>query len=196
MQLDDMKDAWTNIGQTPGGASLDELTAGLRRMRRIVFWRDAREILAAAVVSPIFVWAGWGFQSVGAPLAARLAVALILAGMLLIVAVLLWARHPRASVGSSVGEHLRAELTCVDRQIWILHNVAWWYVGPVLVGVNLLVATARGATSMFAIAYLVVTLAASVLIVWLNRWGARGLRPLRDSVLRSLEDVREPQTER
>jgi hypothetical protein len=147
-------------------------------------------------VTPIFVWVGWGFQSIGAPLAARLAIVLILASMLFIVAVFLWARHPRASAGSSVGEYLRAELTYVDRQIWILRYVAWWYVGPCWAGVNLLIVALRGATSRFAIVYFVVTLGASVFIVWLNRQGARGLRPVRDSVLRALEDVREPQRER
>jgi hypothetical protein len=196
MELDDLRGAWTSIGQAAGGASVDESIARLRRLRRIVFWRDLREILAAAVVSPIFAWAGWGLQMHGGPLAARLSIVLILAGLLLIVAVLLWARRPRSAAASSVGDRLRVELIYIDRQLAILRQVAWWYVGPVLLGVDLLVVTARGARSTFAIVYVVATLAISVLVIWLNRRAARRLQPIRDSVLRSLEDVRDRQTDR
>jgi hypothetical protein len=47
-------------------------------------------------------------------------------------------------------------------------------------------------TSAFA---RVVTLAVGILLVWLNRRMAQHLRSLRDSLLRGLEAVREPQTE-
>jgi uncharacterized iron-regulated membrane protein len=46
------------------------------------------------------------------------------------------------------------------------------------------------------IAYALVTLAVSGFMVWANRRAAHRLRPLRDSLLRELEAVREPQTER
>jgi len=196
MELDDLKGAWANAGQTAGGASLDELIPRLRRLRRGLFWRDAREIVAAAVLFPIFAWIGWIGQLRREPLAPRIGIALLLAGLVLIVAVLLWARRPRASAGSSVGEHLRTELAHMDRQIFIARYVAWWYVAPVFVGINLFIAGVRGATSMFAITYAIVTLAVSVLIVWLNRRGAQKLRALRDSLLRGLEAVHESPTER
>jgi hypothetical protein len=193
MELDDLKGAWTNAGLTAGGASHDDLIPRLRRLRRRVLWRDAREIAAAAIVFPIFTWIGWLLQTRGGPLVARLSIALILASLLLIVAVLVWARHPRARVGSSMHEHLRAELTHIDRQISILQHVAWWYVGPLTVGVNLFVAGVKGAHSAFAIRYGVITLAGGVFLVWLNRRAARGLRPVRDSLKRGLDAVSEPQ---
>jgi hypothetical protein len=196
MELDDLKGAWANAGQAAGGASLDELIPRLRRLRRGLFWRDAREIVAAAVLFPIFAWLGWIGQLRREPLAPRLGIALLLAALLLIVAVLLWARRPRASAGSSVGEHLRTELAHMDRQIFILRHVAWWYVAPIFVGINLFVAGLRGARSTFAVTYAIVTFVFSVFIVWLNRRGARGLQPLRDSLLRGLEAVRESPTER
>ena len=195
MELDDLKGAWVNAGQTPGGASVDDLLPRLRRLRRGLFWRDAREIVAAAVVFPIFAWLFWIGQLRGEPLAPRLGLALVLAGLLLIVAVLLWARRPRASAGSPVAEHLRSELAHMDRQIFILRHIAWWYVAPILIGVNLFIAGAKGATSMVAITYAIVTLALSILIVWLNRRGARGLRPLRESLRRGLESIGESQEE-
>jgi len=195
MELDDLKGAWANAGQTAGGASLDELIPRLRRLRRGLFWRDAREIVAAVVLFPIFAWLLWIGQLRREPLVPRIGLALVLAGLLLIVAVLFWARRPRASAGSSVGEHLRTELTHIDRQIFIAQHVAWWYVAPIFVGVNLFIAGVRGATSMFVITYAIVTLAFSVLIVWLNRRGARRLGELRDSLLRGLQAVRESQQE-
>lgn len=193
MELDDLKGAWANAGQTAGGASLDELIPRLRRLRRGLFWRDAREIVVAAVAFPFVIWIGLRLQG---HFVARIGVGVMLAGLLLIVAVIVWARRPRARAGSSVGEHLRAELTLLDRQISILHHVAWWYVAPVFVGANLLVAGLAGAHSVFAIAYVIATLAVGVLLVWLNRRMADSLRPLRDSLLRGLEAVRESQTER
>jgi hypothetical protein len=191
MELDDLKDAWGSAGQA-GGASLDELIPRLRRMRRGLLWRDAREIVAAAAGFPVFVWIGSRPEVRGA---ARIGVGLVLAGLLLIVAVVLWARHPRARIGSSMGEHLRAELTLIDRQISILQHVAWWSVAPVVVGCDLFVAGLRGAHSMFAVVYAIVTIGAGVFLIWLNRRGAHRLRPLRDSLLRGLEAVRESQTE-
>jgi hypothetical protein len=194
MELDDLKGAWTNAGQTAGGASPDELIPRLRRLRRLVFWRDAREIAAAAVGFAFFAW--FWRHIPGGHLAARMGTGLILASALLIVAVLLWARRPRTLVGSSMSEHLRAELAHIDRQILILRHVAWWYVGPCTVGVNLFVAGLRGAQSAFAIGYAVITLAGGVFLVWLNRRGARKLRPIRDSLMRSLDALREPQPNR
>jgi hypothetical protein len=196
MELDDLKVAWAKAGQTTGGASHDELIPRLRRLRRTILWRDAREMAAVAILFPVFTWIGWLVQVHGGPLAARIGVGLVLTGFLLIVAVLLWARRPRARAGSSVGAHLRAELTRLDRQISILQHAAWWAVGPILVGVNLFVAGVRSAHSMFAVTYAIVTLGAGVLLVWLNHRGAHKLRPLRDSLLRGLESVRESQTER
>jgi hypothetical protein len=195
MELDDLKGGWATAGQTPGGASLDELMPRLRRLRRGLFWRDTREIVAAAVLFPIFAWFGWIGQLRREPLAPRIGIGLLLAGLLLIVVVLLWARRPRASAGSPVGEHLRAELAHMDRQIFILRHVAWWYVAPIFVGINLFVGGVRGARSTFAVTYAVVTLAFSVFIVWLNRQGARNLRPLRESLHRGLEAVTEPPTD-
>jgi hypothetical protein len=196
MELDDLKGAWANAGQTAGGASLDELIPRLRRLRRGLFWRDVREIVAAAVLFPLFAWLGWIGQLRGEPLAPRIGIALLLAGLLVAVAVLLWARRPRASSGSPVGEHLRSELAHIDRQIFILRHIAWWYVAPIFVGINLFIAGVRGATSMFSITYATVTLAFSVFIVWLNRQGARKLGGLRDSLRRGLDALNESQNER
>jgi hypothetical protein len=192
MELDDLKGAWANAGRREGGASVDELIPRLRRLRRGLFWRDTREIVAVAVLFPFFAWIGWLLQVRGGPLPARIGVGLVLAGLLLIVAVLLWTRRPRASVGSSMSEHLRAELIRIDRQISILQHVAWWYIAPVTVGVDLFVAGVRGVHSMFAVVYVIITLAAGAFLVWLNRRAAHRLLPLRDSLLRGLDAVREP----
>lgn len=196
MELDDLKAAWPDAGQTTGGVSLDELIARLRRLRRMALWRDAREIVAAAVLFPVFAWIGWLVQAHEGPLAARLGVGIVMAGFLLIVAVLLWARRPAAGAGSSVVEHLRGELAYVDRQIFILDHAAWWAVAPVTVGVDLFVEGVRGAHSRFTIIYVVVTVAVGALLVWFNRRGAERLRHLREPLAGGLEALSERQTER
>jgi hypothetical protein len=200
MELDDLKGAWTDAGLTAGGASLDELIPRLQRLRRRIFWRDAREIAAAAVVFAFFAWSWrlWSgrLQVPGDLLVARIGAGVILASLLLIVAVLLWARRPRASPGASMGEHLRVEVTHIERQVSILQHVAWWYVGPCTIGVNLVVAGLTSAHSAFAIRYAVITLVIGVFLVWLNRRAAHKLRPLRDSLQRGLDAIREPETNR
>ena len=137
MELDDLRGAWTSAGHTAGDVSLDELIARLRRLRRRVFWGAVREIAGAAVFFPLFAWFGWLLATRGGPLVSIIGIGLALAGFLLIVAVLIWARRPREYVGASMTEHLRTELTHLDRRILILQHTAWWGFAPVGVGCNL-----------------------------------------------------------
>jgi hypothetical protein len=187
MELDDLKDAWTTAGETAGDTSLEELTPRLQRLRRRIFWRDAREIVAVAFLFPIFAWVGWHNRG---PLTARISIGVILASLLLIVGGLLWARRPRVPLGSSMDEHLRAELRYLDRQISILHHITWWYVAPLTIGVEFLVVAGR-AIRPGVIAYVVVTLAFSAFVVRLNRRGARRLRSMRESLVRGLDVLHE-----
>jgi hypothetical protein len=191
MELDDLKGARANPGRTPGGASIDELIPRLRRLRRGLFWRDVRELAAALVLFPVFAWIGWIGYLRREPLMPLLGIGLTLAGLLVITAVLFWARRPRAAAESPMREHLRAELARLDRQILILRHVAWWYVAPIMVGVNLFIAGARGARSTFAITFAIVSLALSIFIVWLNRTGARQLRALREPLRHGLDAIGE-----
>jgi hypothetical protein len=196
MELDDLKGAWANAGQTTGGASLDELITRLRRVRRKGFRGAAREIAGAAVFFPLFAWFGWLLATHGGPLVSIIGIGLALVGFLLIVAVLVWARRPREYLGASMVEHLRTELAHLDRRIFILQHTAWWGFAPVGVGANLFFAGVNVARPLLVIGYVLFTLAVCGFMVWANRRAAHGLRPLRDSLLRGLEAVRESQTKR
>jgi hypothetical protein len=196
MELDDLKGAWANAGQTAGGASVDELIRRLRRVRRKGFHGATREIAGAAVFFPLAAWLGWFLATHGGPLVSIIGIGLTLVGFLLIVAVLVWARRPHERVGVSLAEHLRTELTHLDRRIFILQHVAWWGFAPVAIGCNLFFAGVNVAHPLVVIGYALVTLAVCGFMVWANRRAVRGLRPLRDSLVRGLEAVSESQNER
>jgi len=124
-------------------------------------------------------------------------IGLALVGFLLIVAVMAWASRPREYLGASMAEHLRTELTHLDRRILILQHTAWWGFAPVGIGANLFFAGLNVAHHpLLVIGYALVTLAVCGFLARANRRWAHSLRPLRDSLLRSLEAVRESQAER
>lgn len=191
MELDDLKGAWTNAGQPPTEASLNDLITRVRGLRRTIFWRSTREIVVAAVLLPFFAWIGWGLATHGAPVVPLIGVGLMIVGLLLIPAVIVWGRRPREYVGSSIAEHLRTQLAYTDRQISIRQHVGWM-LAPGLVGANLFFAGLNVARPIFIIAYVLFTLAIGVLLVRANRRAAHRLRPFRDSLLSGLEAVREP----
>lgn len=46
-----------------------------------------------------------------------------------------WTRQRgRARPDLPLAEFCAVELACVDRQIWLLRNINWWYTGPTLFG--------------------------------------------------------------
>ena len=99
-----------------------------RAFQRTIFWRDAREIGAAALMVPVAVYVA--VQSRPSPLMSTGFALMALSG--LFIAGWLWRsrRGPKAAPEESVAAYGRALLAGYDRQIALLRTAKYWYVLP------------------------------------------------------------------
>ncbi|MGV3485539.1 MAG: hypothetical protein ACO1RT_14070 [Planctomycetaceae bacterium] len=183
MNLDDFKQPWQNQQRELGGQVDHVITAVRSRMSwfdRVIWWRDLRESLAAVLV---FVWFGsyvvWSDEWL-----ARAGAILVMLACVAIVAVLNWARLTGriAKPGLSLQDYCAAELGRVDRQIWLLRYVNWWYTGPIFLGVAVQL-LGMAPPPQVLIFSLIMLLPLGVFIHWLNqRAVVTQLMPLRDEL--------------
>jgi hypothetical protein len=154
------------------------------KFRRTIRWRDARELLAAALVVAVLaptLWSG--------PWLARAGAMLIVAGCGLIFWMLLRARGPALRRDLPLAQVLRAEEARVGAQVRLLETVLWWYIAPLAIGALLVVAGDAGA-SWFTAGYALLVVAMSAGIYWLNRWALRrDLWPRRAELQRLLGEL-------
>lgn len=154
------------------------IQAKARKLDRQIRFRDWRETIAAGLgillIAPMAVHAS--------PLK-RVGVAVVIAGLLLIVVTLARARRaPRAGLDLPVTTRLRAERTRIDAQVELLENVLSWYVGPIAVGTVLMV-IGDGPPWWISACYTALMAVFSWGLFQLNRRAARNyLRPRRDEV--------------
>ena len=193
MDLEELKTVWQERRVEAPALTKEELMSNvmqrLERLRRDLMRRDVHESAAAIVVGAIFAVAAY---FVRAPLAR--AGALVLVGASLMVITVLAAlrlRHGREETApdTSLAEFCRRELAHVDAQIRWTRRVAWWYIAPLLIGVNMFFwgtshSTTAGAVDPIA------TLALSAAIYWLNQRAVqREFLPLRRDLEQSLADL-------
>jgi len=137
MNLDDLREPWQRRNREFTGATLKELAKAVAT-RAATFERDIRRrdwIETAAAVFVIGVFGSCVFQSTF-PLIARLGMALIILGTLEIVIVLHWTRRRGGPPGADLplADYFSGQLVRVERQIWLLRYVNWWYSSPPLIG--------------------------------------------------------------
>ncbi len=193
MDLEELKTVWQERRVEAPALTKEELMSNvmqrLERLRRDLMWRDVHESAAAIVVGAIFAVAAY---FVRAPLAR--AGALVLVGASLMVITVLAAlrlRHGREETApdTSLAEFCRRELAHVDAQIRWTRRVAWWYIAPLLIGVNMFFWGTSHSTTAAAV-YLIATLALSAGIYWLNQRAVqREFLPLRRDLQQSLADL-------
>ena len=119
----------------------------------------------------------------------------MVAGLALIVVTLRRARLTGLArrTDAAVRDFCVAEAANVDAQIRLLRSVGWWYLGPVISGVNLFFFGMRGPT-LDTLGYFAGTLLLAVFIYRLNvRAVTRRLEPMRSQLLAILEQM--PKTE-
>lgn len=152
--------------------------------------RDRRETIAAAMVFLFFL----SFVFVADPSwLTQVGVGLVLAGSALSVWMLRRARRRPmdASAALPLAEVLRSEREKVERQIRLLRNVLWWYIGPLAIGVVLVVVGTDG-LSWYTVGYTVLVAVVSAVIYRLNqREVQRELLPRRQELTRLLHELEE-----
>ena len=195
-EMDRFKMAWQRQPiepslDAPGGAVGASVRQRLEAFHRAIRLRDAIE--TGCAVGGIILF-GYLFVTLHGVLV-KLGAAVIIAGLALIVVTLRRARLTGLArrTDAAVRDFCVAGAANVDAQIRLLRSVGWWYLGPVISGVNLFFFGMRGPT-LDTLGYFAGTLLLAVFIYRLNvRAVTRRLEPMRSQLLAILEQM--PKTE-
>jgi hypothetical protein len=188
MNLDDFKSPWQQQQQQLGGRVDHVINAVRSRMstfNRTIWLRDMRETLAAVGLFAYYSFCLFLPQNWLAKCGAGLG----MLACIIIVAILYWARQKGkvARTDLPVEDYCVAELTRVDRQIWLLRNVHWWYLGPLFIAVAVQIAAIKQDPGGL-ILLLTFILPLFGFIYWLNRVAIRfQLLPLRHELASAID---------
>jgi hypothetical protein len=186
---DRLKTVWQNQPSEGIRMSVDEIRHRAGKFQKKIYWRNAREYVAALVVLVAFGFDFWRTSNT----LARVACGLIIAGTLYVIRHLHQrgaSRSVPAEMGLASGlEFYRREL---ERQRDLVGSVASWYLGPMIPGlVVLMAARARINPGRLWPIGLSSALVALVFVSawWLNQRAARRLQ-FRIDELNALEGQR------
>ncbi len=137
MNPDNFQEAWrAQSSQTRVTVNADLLLQEVQRsqsnFRSMIFWRDFREVVVAMVMLPIWFVMGYALSL---PWTWYLTVPALLWVMGFIFVDRM--RHPQKAPGpgDSLLTSAKDSLAQVEHQIWLLRNVAWWYLLPFTVSI-------------------------------------------------------------
>ncbi len=135
MSFDELQSEWqAHNHEMPLNLTTERLLNEVRRNHRsletTLFWRDAREIVVAVILTAIFVYLGqqggsWSYYVV--------AVGCFWVGAFMLLDRWFQKRH-RSSNDASLRSSIQASLIQVNHQIWLLKNIFWWYLLPIAIG--------------------------------------------------------------
>ena len=202
MSFEDLQKAWQSQNTSARVTiNTDLLMKEVRRNHRqfasTIFWRDAREVGTCALMTLFFLdwgrrWGWWSFY--------LLSFCCLFVGIFFLVD--RWIQHRRRPVKSeSLRESVENSLFEVNHQIWLLKNIFWWYLLPVLIGVGAVAASVvwhrrdAGAGTMMGLAavYIVVYGAVYGGVYWLNQRAVRKtLEPRRQELEALLAETGNP----
>jgi hypothetical protein len=201
MELDRFKTAWGRQ-QVEGDFSrggkemLEQVRRRMRAFHRKIFWRDVLETAAAILVAVFF-----GSAARYGGVLMQFGAAMVIAAAAVVVIILHTVRRRGGQpMDTSIKERLRGELQAVERQIKLLRNVLYWYIGPLFVG-GLIFGVGLASSipapagvdpamllALATISQVVILLAVGAAIYRLNRAAVRKqLEPLRQELAHSLE---------
>ncbi|MPY90483.1 MAG: hypothetical protein GEU99_21490 [Luteitalea sp.] len=179
MTVERCKDAWQHRPLDTESERREDATTAIehrvRKLDRHVFRRDFIETIAAVGVIAFFSVVAWR------PASSLTRAGAIFTGVAAVFIVLHFHRTRRETRPPGpdlpLNEFCRRARDRVDAQIRLLRSVLWWYILPLLIGVNLVVAGAASPT--FAAVYAATTIAFGALLYWLNQRAAATLAGLR-----------------
>ena len=171
MDFDDMQKAWQ--GQKAPERmtiSTDVLLREVRRnelsLRATLIWRDFREVSAAALL------AGWfSFKAVRDHAWPDYICAVLCAGVgVFIIIDRLARKRKQPSFNDTLKSCLESSLAEVNHQIWLLRNVFWWYLLPLLVASAISMCTTNEHQRHFNKPAAIAVMITAVLVAWFFRW--------------------------
>jgi len=190
MLLDPLQQAWQSQPQRTVRIDADVLLAQVRRNQRslaaTIFWRDFREVVVALV---LVVWFTNSARELGWPWLSFSAACAWVAGYILVDRWRHRGQRPAAdqTLTSSVEDALRE----VEHQIWLLKNVAWWYLLPGILAaiftftyISIEMPGSLVERALFLATGLGIFFAVYAGIYWLNQYAVRNeLQPRRQELL-------------
>jgi hypothetical protein len=192
MLLDELQQTWQSQPaptlRIDANVLLSQVRRNQRSMKSTLFWRDFREVVIAVAMIPVFANAareqGWHWLSF----------CLACAWMAGYILVDRWRRRKKKPASDhSLARCVDESLDEVEHQIWLLKNVAWWYLLPGVLA------------ALFTFTYMFVTIpglrfglllgmgaffAVYAGIYWLNQYAVRtSLEPQRQELLAIRESL-------
>ncbi len=133
MNFDDIQKTWQQQNPAPRisistEAILNELRRNQRSFTSTIFWRDFREVGAAAALVVYFglrVWHKHEWTDL------LMAIGCLAVG-LFILNDRRRQRHQKPDSSDSLKDFAHKSLLQVQHQIWLLRNVLWWYILPII----------------------------------------------------------------
>jgi hypothetical protein len=137
MKFEDLQNQWQKEGgnaavQISYDVLLKEIKRSKNYLNAMIFWRDMREIVVGITLIIFFSYAGMGEKQLW-PL-------FLIAGGVLFVCLFLLAdrlyyRRKNGPKNNTLREYIENSLAQVNHQIWLLRNIFWWDILPVLLGI-------------------------------------------------------------
>lgn len=162
----------------------------------MIFWRDFREVVVALVMLPLWFVMGYALSL---PWTWYLTVPALLWIMGFIFVDRM--RHPQKSPGpgDSLLTSAKDSLAQVEHQIWLLRNVAWWYLMPFTISILAFFTQTFWGISDYWFEFLVSTAISFAFlfviygfIYWLNQYAVRKqLEPRRQELVALLASLRD-----
>jgi len=132
MNFEDLQKAWqAQPATTRVTINTDLLLKEVRRNQRhfatMIFWRDVREVVVIVPMAFYFIHRGWGHRWTDCLVGLA---CLEVAGYMIVDR---WRqRRHRPAANDSLKGCVQSALHQVNHQIWLLKNVFWWYLLPIV----------------------------------------------------------------
>jgi hypothetical protein len=140
MNFEDIQKNWQQ--QTEGKSIMIETDFLLKEVRRnkqsfdvTIFWRDVREAGGSFAIMLLFIY--WAIKDKDIILLYPILACLFVGTFMVIDRIKLKKKYPYNKKNTSLIECVRISLVHVNHQIWLLKNVAWWYLLPFAIGVSI-----------------------------------------------------------
>ncbi|MCC6491372.1 MAG: hypothetical protein IT364_28035 [Candidatus Hydrogenedentes bacterium] len=178
---------------------LKEVQRSQQDLRATIFWRDFREVGVALVMLPLWFVLGYAFSL---PWTWYLTVPALLWTIGFILVDRLRHKQKAPAPGESLLTCVKDSLAQVEHQIWLLRNVAWWYLLPFTIAILAFFAQTSWRTSNNWGEFLAsMTASCTFLFVlygfiyWLNQYAVRKqLVPRRQELLALLASLSDEKT--
>ncbi|GMV94072.1 MAG: hypothetical protein AMXMBFR82_38500 [Candidatus Hydrogenedentota bacterium] len=201
MNPDNFQEAWkAQSAQTRVTVNADLLLQEVQRsqesFRGMIFWRDFREVAVGIAMLPLWFVMGY-FMSLPWTWYLTVPALFWLMGFIFVDRL----RHPQKAPGpgDSLLTSAKESLTQVEHQIWLLRNVAWWYLLPFTIAIlafftqtSWQIANNWGGFLSLAIPSYVFLFVLYGFVYWLNQYAVRKqLEPRRHELLTLIATLRD-----